>query len=125
MQQPQQPRPRVPRAQPPSEPAPDAGAAVEDAWISADTRALARAFLALETEDEALRFLRDISTVNEIIELGHRWRVANLLDQGVSYHDIGARTGASSATISRVNQWLRYGRGGYRLVIDRLTGQDE
>ena len=103
---------------------PDASAPTEDAWIDDDTRELARAFLALETEDEALRFLRDISTVNEIIELGHRWRVANLLDQGVNYHEIGARTGASSATISRVNQWLRYGRGGYRLVIDRLKAQD-
>jgi TrpR-related protein YerC/YecD len=96
----------------------------EDAWISDDTRELARAFLALRTEDEALRFLRDISTVNELIELGHRWRVAKLLDEGVNYHDIGAQTGASSATISRVNQWLRYGRGGYRLVIDRLRGAD-
>jgi TrpR-related protein YerC/YecD len=96
----------------------------EDAWITDDTRELARAFLALRTEDEALRFLRDISTVNELIELGHRWRVARLLDQGVNYHDIGELTGASSATISRVNQWLRYGRGGYRLVIDRLKEQD-
>jgi TrpR-related protein YerC/YecD len=96
----------------------------EDAWISDDTRQLARAFLALRTEDEALRFLRDISTVNELIELGHRWRVAKLLDEGVNYHDIGAETGASSATISRVNQWLRYGRGGYRLVIDRLKEED-
>jgi TrpR-related protein YerC/YecD len=94
----------------------------EDAWITDDTRELARAFLALRTEDEALRFLRDISTINELIELGHRWRVARLLDEGVNYHGIGARTGASSATISRVNQWLRYGRGGYRLVIDRLRG---
>jgi TrpR-related protein YerC/YecD len=96
----------------------------EDAWITDDTRELARAFLALRTEDEALRFLRDISTVNELIELGHRWRVARLLDEGVNYHDIGERTGASSATISRVNQWLRYGRGGYRLVIDRLKAPD-
>ena len=96
----------------------------EDAWITDDTTDLARAFLALRTEDEALRFLRDISTVNELIELGHRWRVARLLDEGVNYHDIGERTGASSATISRVNQWLRYGRGGYRLVIDRLKAQD-
>jgi TrpR-related protein YerC/YecD len=92
----------------------------EDAWITDDTRALARAFLALRTQNEALRFLRDIATVNELIELGHRWRVARLLDEGVNYHEIGERTGASSATISRVNQWLRYGRGGYRLVIDRL-----
>jgi TrpR-related protein YerC/YecD len=45
--------------------------------------------------------------------------VARLLDEGVSYHEISERTGASSATISRVNQWLRYGRDGYRLVLDR------
>jgi TrpR-related protein YerC/YecD len=96
----------------------------DDAWISDDTQELARAFLALRTQDEALRFLRDISTVNELIELGHRWRVARLLDDGMNYHDIGAQTGASSATISRVNQWLRYGRGGYRLVIDRLRDED-
>jgi TrpR-related protein YerC/YecD len=96
----------------------------EDAWITEDVRALARAFLALRTEDETLAFLRDVCTVNELIELGHRWRVALLLDDGVHYQEIGQRTGASSATISRVNQWLRYGRGGYRLVIDRLKEQD-
>jgi TrpR-related protein YerC/YecD len=45
--------------------------------------------------------------------------VARLLDEGVSYHEISERTGASSATISRVGQWLRYGRDGYRLIIDR------
>jgi TrpR-related protein YerC/YecD len=99
-------------------------ATAEDAWITDDTRELVRAFLALRSEEEALRFLRDISTVNELTELGHRWRVARLLDQGVNYHEIGEQTGASSATISRVNQWLRYGRGGYRLVIDRLEEQD-
>ena len=91
----------------------------EDAWVTDDVQDLARAFLALRSEDEALRFLRDVCTVNELIELGRRWRVARLLDEGVHYGEIGERTGASSATISRVNQWLRYGRGGYRLVIDR------
>jgi TrpR-related protein YerC/YecD len=96
----------------------------EDAWLTDDARDLARAFLALRTEDEALAFLRDVCTVNELIELGHRWRVARLLDDGVHYQEIGQRTGASSATISRVNQWLRYGRGGYRLVIDRFKDQD-
>lgn len=99
--------------------APTEPATGEDAWITTDVRDLARAFLALRTEDEALRFLRDVCTVNELIELGHRWRVARLLDEGVHYGEIGEATGASSATISRVNQWLRYGRGGYRLVIDR------
>ena len=71
--------------------------------------------------DEALRFLRDLCTVNELREFAARWEVARLLDAGTSYHLISERTGASSATISRVNQWLRYGRDGYRLVLDRLA----
>lgn len=95
--------------------------AVVDPWLTEDTRELARAVVALETEDEALGFLRDLCTVPELLELGERWRVARLLDDGRSYVQIGRLTGASSATISRVSQWLRYGRGGYRLVIDRLA----
>jgi TrpR-related protein YerC/YecD len=83
------------------------------------TRDLAAAVAELRDADEALRFLRDLCTVNEIRELAARWAVARLLDDGVSYHEISERTGASSATISRVNQWLRYGRDGYRLVLDR------
>jgi TrpR-related protein YerC/YecD len=92
----------------------------EDRWITPATRELAGAIAALRDPDEALRFLRDLCTVNELREFTARWEVARLLDEGVSYHDISERTGASSATISRVNQWLRYGRDGYRLVLDRL-----
>jgi TrpR-related protein YerC/YecD len=91
----------------------------EDRWITEEITALADALVTLRNGDEALRFLRDLCTVNELRELGQRWHVARLLDEGVSYHEIGERTGASSATISRVAQWLRYGRDGYRLVIDR------
>ena len=92
----------------------------EDRWITDATRELAAAVASLRDPDEALRFLRDLCTVNELREFTARWEVARLLDAGVSYHDISDRTGASSATISRVNQWLRYGRDGYRLVLDRL-----
>ena len=84
-----------------------------------ETRELGAAVASLRDGDEALRFLRDLCTVNELRELAVRWAVARLLDDGVSYHEISERTGASSATISRVNQWLRYGRDGYRLVLDR------
>jgi TrpR-related protein YerC/YecD len=91
----------------------------EDRWLSEEIAELAAALVTLRTGDEALRFLRDLCTVNELKELGQRWHVARLLDEGVSYHEISERTGASSATISRVAQWLRYGRDGYRLVIDR------
>jgi TrpR-related protein YerC/YecD len=91
-------------------------------WMTADTLDLARAIAALRDEDEAMRFLRDLCTVRELVEFGHRWQVARLLDAGIPYHEISDRTGASSATISRVNQWLRYGRGGYRLLLDRDAG---
>jgi len=84
-----------------------------------ETRDLARAMVALRSEDETLRFLRDLCTVTELREFGERWHVARMLDAGVSYAEIARQTGASSATISRVSQWLRYGRGGYRLLIDR------
>lgn len=94
----------------------------EDRWITESTRDLAAAVASLRDVDEALRFLRDLCTVNELREFAARWEVAGLLDQGVSYHEISERTGASSATISRVNQWLRYGRDGYRLVLDRTAG---
>jgi TrpR-related protein YerC/YecD len=91
----------------------------EDRWMSDATVELASAIAVLRTGDEALRFLRDLCTVNELREFAARWDVARLLDAGTSYHEISRRTGASSATISRVNQWLRYGRDGYRLVLDR------
>ena len=91
----------------------------EDRWMTDATRELAEAIATLRDADESLRFLRDLCTVNELQELAARWAVARLLDDGVSYHEISDRTGASSATISRVNQWLRYGRDGYRLVLDR------
>jgi len=95
----------------------------EEPWMTDETTELARAFVALRDEDEAMRFLRDLCTVTELREFGERWHVARLLDAGQSYAEIARQTGASSATISRVNQWLRYGRDGYRLVIDRLAEQ--
>jgi len=104
---------------------PDAGVNPEDRWISDETTELARAIIELRSPDEALRFLRDLCTINELKELGQRWHVARLLDDGISYHEISERTGASSATISRVGQWLRYGRDGYRLLIDRTRMEPE
>jgi TrpR-related protein YerC/YecD len=95
--------------------------AADEPWMTQETADLARAFVSLRDEDEMIRFLRDLCTVTELREFGERWHVARLLAEGCSYAEIGRETGASSATISRVNQWLRYGRDGYRLVIDRLA----
>ena len=100
----------------------DVAAQVTDSWITDETLELARAIAALRDEVEALRFLRDLCTIHELQEFGQRWQVARLLAEGTPYHEVIHRTGASSATISRVNQWLRYGRGGYALAIERFRG---
>ena len=89
-------------------------------WRTKDTSALFEAVLAVRTEDEAAAFFRDLCTLRELNDLSHRWAVVRLLDQGHPYRQIAEETGASTATITRINQWLHHGAGGYRLVLDRL-----
>ena len=81
---------------------------------------LYRAILTLKDEDECRRFLQDLCTVSELKAMEQRMEVAMLLDEGLIYSDILEKTGASSATISRVNRCLHYGAEGYQLVIPRL-----
>ena len=94
----------------------------DDDWRNEETAALFSAILALETLDEAASFFRDLCTRRELTDISQRWAVARLLDQGLPYRDIAQRTGASTATITRINQWLRHGAGGYRLALDRVPG---
>ncbi len=86
---------------------------------------LAQAMLALETKDEALCFFEDIFTIHELQSVAQRLAVARLLKQKVTYQEIAERTGASTATISRVNRCLTYGAGGYQLVLAKLGGRGE
>ncbi len=81
---------------------------------------LADAVLLLQTRDEARRFLRDLCTLPELEALTHRWQTALLLEQGMPYLEIAERVPTSTATVTRVAQWLRHGAGGYRRVLDRL-----
>ena len=74
----------------------------------------------LETKEEFYRFFEDISTVFEIKALAQRMEVAKMLDQERTYTDIANKTGASTATISRVKRCLNYGADGYQLVLKRL-----
>lgn len=74
----------------------------------------------LETKEEFYRFFEDISTVSEIKALAQRMEVAKMLDQERTYTDIANKTGASTATISRVKRCLNYGADGYQLVLKRL-----
>jgi TrpR-related protein YerC/YecD len=80
---------------------------------------LADAFVSLRTRDEARRFLRDLCTLPELEALAHRWRTALLLEQGRPYVEIAERVPTSTATVTRVAQWLRHGTGGYRLALER------
>jgi TrpR-related protein YerC/YecD len=88
-------------------------------WRTTDTDDLLRAILSLRTTDEAAHFLRDLCTHTEIESMVHRWQVAQLVDQGLPYHEVARRTGASTTTVTRVAHWLRHGEGGYRLALDR------
>jgi TrpR-related protein YerC/YecD len=80
---------------------------------------LAAAVVSLRTRDEAQRFLRDLCTLPELEALAHRWQTALLLEQGLPYVEIAERVPTSTATVTRVAQWLRHGTGGYRIALDR------
>ena len=88
-----------------------------------DLDSLADAFLSLRNRDEMRRFLRDLCTLPELEALTHRWRTAQLLDEGMPYLEIAERVPTSTATVTRVAQWLRHGRGGYRLALERSRGK--
>lgn len=89
-----------------------------------NTELLAKAVLLLKTEEEFYNFFEDLCTISEIQSMGQRIEVARMLDKGMVYADIAKQTGASTATISRVNRCLNYGSDGYRAVLDRLA-EDE
>ena len=84
-----------------------------------------KAILSLETLDECMKFFDDLCTVTELMAMEQRYQVASCLHKGMIYNDILAETGASSATISRVNRSLQYGRGGYEIVFSRIKENRE
>ena len=91
-----------------------------------ETDLLFAGILKLQTVDECYRFFTDICTIKELQSLSQRLQVAKQLSEGRNYNEVCRDTGASSATICRVNKCLNYGDGGYKTVLDRLGGkQDE
>lgn len=78
------------------------------------------AVLSLQNKEECYRFFEDLCTISEMKALSQRIEVARSLDENITYQEISQRTGASTATISRVNRCLTYGSGGYRVVLDRM-----
>ncbi len=82
------------------------------------------AVLMLNNRKEAYDFFEDLCTVNELVSLSQRFAVAKMLRQERTYLDIAEQTGASTATISRVNRALNYGTDGYDMILDRLKEQE-
>lgn len=87
---------------------------------TAEMDSLMRGILSLKSVEECYAFFEDLCTVNELLSLVQRFEVANMLRDGMTYNDVAEATGASTATISRVNRCLNYGNDGYELVIKRL-----
>ena len=83
------------------------------------------AILSLNSVEECMAFFDDLCTVSELLAMEQRYQVAACLNAGMIYNDILAETGASSATISRVNRSLQYGKGGYQTVFDRLREKEQ
>jgi TrpR-related protein YerC/YecD len=84
---------------------------------SIDFKNLYSAILSLENEEDCKIFFEDICTMKELETMSQRLEVANLLSKGNNYQEISQKTGASTATISRVNKCLNYGAGGYNIVV--------
>ncbi|MBQ9551272.1 MAG: helix-turn-helix domain-containing protein [Clostridia bacterium] len=89
-------------------------------WHNHSTDELCRALLSLKSEEECYAFLEDICTIKETLDISQRLAVASLLDDGESYAAISKKTGASTATISRISKCYEYGAGGYKTILDRL-----
>ena len=83
------------------------------------------AILSLQNKEECYTFFEDVCTVNELLSLSQRFEVAKMLRDQKTYLDIAEKTGASTATISRVNRSLNYGNDGYDIVFSRINDIDK
>ena len=80
---------------------------------------LFEAMRSLKSRQELEIFMRDLCTLGELEAMAHRWQVARLVRKGLPYTEIAEKTGASTATVTRVAHWLNHGEGGYRLALGR------
>lgn len=86
-----------------------------------ETEYIVKALLSIEDETECKEFLEDVMTTKEILDISQRIHVAKLLKEGVVYSKISSETGASAATISRINRCLNYGAGGYNKILKKIN----
>jgi TrpR-related protein YerC/YecD len=89
------------------------------AWATQEILELFAVIRSMAELGELEEFMRDLCTLQELETLAHRWQVAKLVDEGYPYLEIAQKTGASTATVTRVAQWLRRGEGGYETALRR------
>ena len=98
---------------------------LKDLEFKNDLDMLFKAVLELQNIDECYKFFEDIATITELKAISQRIQVAKMLKEKKVYTEIAEATGASTATISRVNKCLNYGQGGYNIVLDRINSKDK
>ena len=98
---------------------------INDKMKSEDFEFLFKAILQLKTVDECYKFFEDLCTMQELISISQRLRVAKLLSEKMIYNNIVKETGASTATISRVNRTLQYGNNGYKAIFERIDAEEK
>lgn len=84
---------------------------------------LFQGILLLENEKECYKFFEDVCTIGELKAIAQRFKVAKMLSEGQTYNNIVKKTGASTATISRVKRFLNYGADGYNIILRRMTSE--
>ena len=97
---------------------------LKDLEFKNDLDMLFKAVLELQNIDECYKFFEDIATITELKAISQRIQVAKMLKEKKVYTEIAEVTGASTATISRVNKCLNYGKGGYNIVLDRINFEE-
>ncbi len=97
----------------------------QPSWRDEQTDQLVKALVAVKNEDEGYRLLDDLCTVSEIKAMAQRLQVARMLKENFTYNGIAEKTGASTATISRVKRYLYYGANGYQIILERLKEQKD
>jgi len=90
-------------------------------WDNKKTEDLFKSILRLKEIGETKKFFRDLLTEEELIELGKRWQVAQMLNKKISYEKIEKETGLSSRTVARISKWLNRGMGGYKLMLKKIN----
>lgn len=98
---------------------------ISDKKNSEDFDFLFQAILQLKTVEECYKFFEDLCTMQELISISQRLRVAKLLSEKMIYNNIVQETGASTATISRVNRTLQYGNNGYKVIFERMDAEEK